>query len=323
MPEKTQVTQHDTDISDVATSEQNLTAATGMDMLANYSGDRFTQLMKAATFLAESDLLPDHFKGKPANVFIAMEIAGRMGITAIAVMQESFVIHGKLSSSTRMLHALVRISGVFNGPVRYEYGKGGDMPSSKVNDGAWCRASATLTKTGDVVDGPVVSIGMAKREGWYDKKGSKWPTMPGVMLRWRAASFLFSHTCPEVVMGVVTHEENLDSAPIDITDHSERIDDGSVRGDGMTRRRFKTIDQGAAPKIQPAPTPIDEPPRNDSTLPEETYDGPKYNDIMGGIEVVKNTAEADEIQDLLKDFPEGKQKNTLVYALEASRKQLP
>ena len=39
-----------------------------------------------------------------------------------------------------------------------------------------------LDKNDHRVEGPTISIQMAKAEGWYDKNGSKWKTMPDVML---------------------------------------------------------------------------------------------------------------------------------------------
>ena len=52
-----------------------------------------------------------------------------------------------------------------------------------------------------------VNMQMAKDEGWYGKNGSKWKTMPQLMLRYRAASFFSSLNCPELTMGIHTREE--------------------------------------------------------------------------------------------------------------------
>ena len=52
---------------------------------------------------------------------------------------------------------------------------------------------------------------MAKAEGWLSKNGSKWKTMPQLMLRYRAASFFSSLNCPELTMGLYTKEEMQDN----------------------------------------------------------------------------------------------------------------
>ena len=54
-------------------------------------------------------------------------------------------------------------------------------------------------------------IDMAKAEGWLGKNGSKWKTMPQLMLRYRAASFFSSLNCPELTMGLYTKEEMQDN----------------------------------------------------------------------------------------------------------------
>lgn len=51
---------------------------------------------------------------------------------------------------------------------------------------------------------------MAKAEGWVDKNGSKWKTMPQVMLRYRAASFFSRMNCPELTLGLYSKEEIID-----------------------------------------------------------------------------------------------------------------
>ena len=58
---------------------------------------------------------------------------------------------------------------------------------------------------------------MAKDEGWLGKNGSKWKTMPQLMLRYRAASFFSSLNCPELTMGLYTKEEILDGDFKEIT----------------------------------------------------------------------------------------------------------
>jgi hypothetical protein len=55
---------------------------------------------------------------------------------------------------------------------------------------------------------------MAKAEGWLDKAGSKWKTMPELMLKYRAAAFFGRLYAPEVLMGMQTSEEVIDITPI-------------------------------------------------------------------------------------------------------------
>ena len=42
--------------------------------------NKYNHLWRAAQMLASSDLVPDHFKNKPANCFIATQMAIRLGV---------------------------------------------------------------------------------------------------------------------------------------------------------------------------------------------------------------------------------------------------
>ena len=54
---------------------------------------------------------------------------------------------------------------------------------------------------------------MAKKEGWFSKNGSKWQTMPDLMLRYRAAAFWGRLYVPEYLVGIKTQEEVIDIEP--------------------------------------------------------------------------------------------------------------
>jgi hypothetical protein len=51
---------------------------------------------------------------------------------------------------------------------------------------------------------------MANAEGWVSKAGSKWKTMPELMMRYRAAAFFGRLYAPEITMGMHSVEEVVD-----------------------------------------------------------------------------------------------------------------
>jgi hypothetical protein len=65
----------------------------------------------------------------------------------------------------------------------------------------------TVDLMGNVVDGTKVTMQMAKDEGWIDKSGSKWKTMPEQMLMYRAGAFFARVHCPDVLYGIQMVEE--------------------------------------------------------------------------------------------------------------------
>ena len=114
------------------------------------------------------------------------------------VLQNIDVIHGRPSFRATFLIAMVNASGRFS-PIKFKLeGEGQDRT---------CYAYATDKSSGETVEGPVVSMAMAKAEGWSTKSGSKWLTMPELMLRYRSAAFFARLYAPDITLGMQTAEE--------------------------------------------------------------------------------------------------------------------
>lgn len=165
----------------------------------------FDLLQRQAKLLASSELVPKEFQGKIANCVIALEIANRIGASPLAVIQNLYIVHGKPSWSSQFIIAALNSTGKFS-PVRFTMEGEGDKKT--------CTAWAVEKSTGEKLEGPAASIDMAKKEGWLTKNGSKWQTMPDLMLRYRAATFFGRLYAPEILMGMKTYEEVVDIEPI-------------------------------------------------------------------------------------------------------------
>jgi hypothetical protein len=170
---------------------------------ANYETAR-----RMAIALSNSTIVPEPYRGERgiANCLIALELAGRTGASVMMVMQNLHVIQGKPSWSAAFLIASVNSCGRFT-PIRYEIE---GEPSAK---GWRCRAYATDKATGDRLDGEWITWEMVTAEGWLGKTGSKWKTMPGQMIRYRAASFWTRTYAPEISLGMHTSDEMDDITP--------------------------------------------------------------------------------------------------------------
>lgn len=160
--------------------------------------ESFALLQRQAILLSESDLVPKEFKGKIANCVIALEMAQRVRASPMAVMQNLYIVHGKPSWSSQFIIAAINNTGRYS-PLRFET-KGEEMDSA-------CRAWAIEKLTGERLDGPWVTMQMAKDEGWLDKSGSKWKTMPELMMRYRSGTFFGRLYAPEVLMGMQSSDE--------------------------------------------------------------------------------------------------------------------
>lgn len=150
--------------------------------------------------LANSDLVPDTFKGKIGNCLIALEAAQRIGASPLQVMQNLYIVHGKPAWSSQFLVACINASRRFS-PLRYK------MTGTKGNDDYGCIAWAKDLQDGEILESPEITIGTAKKEGWFSKNGSKWQTMPELMLRYRTATLFARLYAPELTMGIKTEDE--------------------------------------------------------------------------------------------------------------------
>jgi hypothetical protein len=162
---------------------------------------QFEHAQRIAKVLSSSDLVPTQYKNNVANTLVALEMANRMGASPLMVMQNLHIIHGRPSWGSSFIIASLNSCGRFT-TLRFQ------------GDANKCKAVATDKATGEVLEGPTVSLEMAKAEGWLDKAGSKWKTMPELMLKYRAAAFFGRLFAPEVLMGMQTSEEVIDITPM-------------------------------------------------------------------------------------------------------------
>jgi hypothetical protein len=154
---------------------------------------------REAKALSLSSLVPDHFKNNIPDCIRIIEAARIMGAPATFVAQQIYFVHGKPGWNAKFIISCINSSPKFSQDLDYEMsGEGDDLT---------CRAWTVSKKTGQKLVGPPVSIAMAKKEGWFGKSGSKWQTMPELMLQYRAATFFGNTRCPEILQGFPTRDE--------------------------------------------------------------------------------------------------------------------
>ena len=168
--------------------------------------DSFNQLLRAAQMLSQTSIIPQSYQNKPQDCFVAIEMANRMGVSPMVVMQNMYVVKGKPSWAGQACTMLINSCGKFKDVKHIYTGEKG-----KPNRG--CYVTATRISDGSQVDGVEVTMQMAQSEGWTSN--SKWRNMPELMLAYRASAFFARVYCPEAMMGVQTAEEvyDADSTP--------------------------------------------------------------------------------------------------------------
>lgn len=217
----------------------------------------FEAAQRMAQCLCSSTMVPTEYRGQQglANSLIALEIAGRMGLSPLVVMQNMTPIHGRPSWSSSFLIATVNASARFT-PLRFQF--------DDEENPNWCYAEACDRSSGETLKGEKISIAMAKREGWWSRKDrhgnetSKWQSMTGQMLRYRAAAFWVRVYCPEMSLGLTTQEEALDAnspaaAVETVTVREVPLAKGSGTGGAVPQpiRPMSVVDQPAAAEVPP------------------------------------------------------------------------
>lgn len=171
-------------------------------------------------YFAQSSLVPQTYQGKPMDCAIAVDIANRMGVSPMFVMQNLWVVRGVPSWSGQACMGIIRGCGRFKDVKPIYTGKRGD-------DEWGCYISAKDVATGEEIRGTEVTIKMAKAEGWYGKNGSKWQTMPEQMLVYRASAFFARVYAPNEMMGFKVEGEAEDIAKVEVSKATDVFAGGS------------------------------------------------------------------------------------------------
>ena len=169
----------------------------------------FNMSYKVAGFLSQSDLIPQAYKGNVGNCLIAIDISNRMGLSPMAVMQNSQVVRGKFSWTGSACKAMIDGCGRFRKPTVYR-------EVGTIGTDSWGFYLEGEDKYGNIVKGVTVTVGMSKAEGWYNQN-PKWKSMTELMLKYRSAAFFMRTECAGLAMGFLTSEENEDIAYADRT----------------------------------------------------------------------------------------------------------
>jgi hypothetical protein len=154
----------------------------GQPFSAFGSLSQFKDAQRMALMLAHSSIVPEAYRGDEhiGDCVIALEIANRIGASILAVMQNLHLVQGKPGWSSQFLISCVNATKRFS-PIRYQ------MTGTRGEEIWGCIAWA-IDKSGAPLKSPEVTLRMAKAEGWYYRPGSKWKTMPELMLCYRSAT---------------------------------------------------------------------------------------------------------------------------------------
>lgn len=195
---------------------KELTIQEQRELLANpiiQEVKKFEVQQRMAQMYATSGIVPKTYDKNVGGCVIAIDMAMRMKVNPLAVMQNLNIVYGMPSWSAKFLVACINRCGRF---TELEYEKVGDDASKKNYK---CRAFAYAKndiKKEHPLYGSWITWPLVDDEGWSKKNGSKWMTMPEQMFMYRAASFWSSTYAPDISLGFPTTDEVIDGAVVDV-----------------------------------------------------------------------------------------------------------
>ena len=156
-----------------------------------------TAQMDYARAVSTGSLLPQAYRGKPADILIAVGLGQAMGLSPAESLYRIDVIQGKPTASAELIAANVR--------------KAGHKLRVRGDDNT---CTATIVRADD----PDFEFTITRDTAWAQKMGlttkDNYKKQPGTMLQWRAISAVARLACPEALYGVAyTPDEMTDMRP--------------------------------------------------------------------------------------------------------------
>jgi len=163
------------------------------------------QLNIVARMIADSDLAPKDYRGKPNNAAVAIAMGMELGVSPMQSIQGIAVINGRPSVWGDLLLALCRAHPLCDYvDESLEFDANGNVSA------AICKAS----RNGNAQERRF-SVEDAKRAGLWTKDGP-WKQYPQRMLQMRARGFCLRDLFADALKGLASAEEQQDAAVVTV-----------------------------------------------------------------------------------------------------------
>ena len=156
------------------------------------------QAIRISEMFAKSDLVPDSYKNKPANIFLAVSAGASLGLAPFQAMQNIAVINGKPSVWGDALLAMVRNDKRCLSVKESIEGEGKNMKAT-------CVVSRLAPNGETEVISSSFSMGQAQSANLLNRP--PWKSYPDRMLQMRARGFALRDAFADVIGGLITSEE--------------------------------------------------------------------------------------------------------------------
>lgn len=153
----------------------------------------FVEAKQVAEFLSQSDLIPSNYKGKPADIVVAMAFGSELDLKPLAALRNIAVINGRPSLWGDLVLALIKTKD------DYEYIK-------ESFDDIKMIATCEIKRKNEPVRTVHFSQKDAEAASLWGKSGT-WKTHPKRMLQMRARAFAIRDVFPHHLSGITLAEE--------------------------------------------------------------------------------------------------------------------
>jgi hypothetical protein len=239
-------------------SQEIVKANNSVQQFNFFDPEQFATMQRVCNMFSSSELVPEMYRASDknpaakaiANCMIAIETAQRIGASPLMVMQNMYIVYGQPAWSAKFLTATVNGCGRYKS-IKYKMTNLGKIKFGQGEIDNWeCIAYTSEHGDDEVLESIPVDIKMAIDEGWYGKKGSKWPNMPKLMLQYRAVTFWTRAYAPELSMGIKPEDEIRDYEDIPFEDVSN-----SVKQEVKANANKETVgfEKQVAQEIKPDP----------------------------------------------------------------------
>lgn len=198
------------------------------------SPQTFEQALTFSNYLAESDLVPKDFKGKPGNCLIAMQWGAELGLKPLQALSNIAVINGRAALWGDAVIALVRSSPLCEYVIEEDTGN---------------VATCKVKRRGEPEQIRTFSMQDAQAAGLAGKQGP-WTQYPKRMRQMRARAFALRDVFPDVLRGMPVAEEVMDT-PTKEMGHAELVGASAAQAE-QGRPELPAYSQEAFDKNLPA-----------------------------------------------------------------------
>lgn len=272
----------------------------------------YKHLLTVAAQFSKSQLVPQHFREKPADVFIALHMAHRMGCDPILVLQNLYTVHGTPGWKTQFVIAQANLARAFGSPIRWRVETNGEplkfkrkVKNSRGEVSFVEAVAPNLTVTAYAADKETgeelsmsVTMQQAIEEGWAENP--KYSTLGDLMLRYRSAALLVRLYAPQVMLGVPTIEEVEDVVVASPSLQAPDAPQGPAQSmDVAGLNQSIAAKQPAREAEEQEPAEMDEPPNHaEPALEANRSTGQTQGPAYTGESLLKMVSEAETMDEL-------------------------